>query len=156
MSEYQDRLMELDRQEAAMQFEAFTAETALEIGLGLIDKAKNEKKKITIDITRHGHQLFHYAFEGTSPDNDQWILGKIRVVNRFGRSSLYIGTLLKSLGKSMEEKYLISSFEYRAHGGSFPIILKGTGMIGTITVSGLAQEEDHAMVVDAIRTYLGK
>lgn len=31
---------------------------------------------------------------------------------------------------------------------------KGTGLVGTITVSGLAQEEDHRLVVETIRTYL--
>ena len=35
-----------------------------------------------IDIRRHGHQLFHAALPGTTPDNDRWIERKIRVVER--------------------------------------------------------------------------
>jgi uncharacterized protein (UPF0303 family) len=56
----------------------------------------------------------------------------------------------------MEEKYLISSLEFAAHGGAFPIRIKGTGVVGTITVSGLAQEDDHALVVRVLRAWLNQ
>jgi len=34
--------------------------------------------------------------------------------------------------------------------------LKGTGVVGTATVSGLAQEDDHALVVESLRAFLRK
>ncbi|ROR25793.1 heme-degrading protein [Mobilisporobacter senegalensis] len=55
----------------------------------------------------------------------------------------------------MEESSLLSSFEYAAHGGAFPIIIKNVGVVGTITVSGLAQEDDHALVLAVIKEFLG-
>ena len=64
--------------------------------------------------------------------------------------------LLKSKGKRIEEAYLIPESEYAPHGGCFPVIIKDTGLIGTITVSGLPQEEDHKLVVEAIRDYLAQ
>jgi uncharacterized protein (UPF0303 family) len=64
--------------------------------------------------------------------------------------------LLKSKGKRIEEAYLISESEYAPHGGCFPVMIKDTGLIGTITVSGLPQEEDHKLVVEAIRDYLAQ
>ena len=67
-----------------------------------------------------------------------------------------MGQMLKSKGKRIEESYLIPESEYAAHGGCFPIIVKGTGMVGTITVSGLPQEEDHKLVVQSIRAFLAK
>ena len=62
----------------------------------------------------------------------------------------------RNKGKTIEQSYLLSESEYAPHGGCFPVIIQGTGMVGTITVSGLPQEEDHKLVVEAIRTYLAK
>ena len=56
----------------------------------------------------------------------------------------------------MEEAYLIPEQDYGPHGGCFPIIVRNTGMVGTITVSGLSQEEDHKLVVQVIRDYLAQ
>lgn len=154
MKDYKKMLEVIDEQESRLVFSEFTNETALKIGLIIIENAKKENKKITIDIAKSGHQLFHYSFDGTSPDNDQWVERKNRVVNRFFKSSLYIQALLKHEGKSIEEKYHISSFDYCPYGGAFPIIIKNVGVVGIITVSGLTEEEDHGMVVSAIEEYL--
>lgn len=111
---------------------------------------------MAIDITRNGQQLFHVAMMGTATDNGEWIKRKNRVVNRFGHSSYYIGTYLRNAGQTMEEKYLLSSSEYAAHGGAFPLIIKNVGVVGTITVSGLPQKEDHELVVSTLRQFLAQ
>ncbi len=151
MNNYDELLKELEQQERDLQFQEFTNETALKIGLILVERAKKENKRITIDINRNGHQLFHYSCQGTSPDNDQWVIRKSRVVSRFYRSSYYITTLLAKTGKTLEEKYKISSIEYAASGGAFPIIIKDVGVVGAIAVSGMSQGEDHDWVVSAIK-----
>jgi uncharacterized protein (UPF0303 family) len=148
------QLEEILRQEEQLQFSQFTNDMALEIGMMLYAEAKKTGSAVTIDIARSGQCLFHYAMNGTSKDNAEWIRRKNNVVNRFGRSSYYIGTRLRSQSTTMEDKYLISSNEYAAHGGAFPLRLKATGVIGTITVSGLPQKEDHDLVVRVLRDYL--
>lgn len=65
---------------------------------------------------------------------------KSNTVNRFGRSSYYVGRYIASQGKTVEEKYFVSEKEYATHGGAFPLKIKNVGVVGTITVSGLAQE----------------
>jgi uncharacterized protein (UPF0303 family) len=149
-------LEQLLQEERELQFVSFNESTAWQIGCQLVERAQNDGLAIAIDITRGGHQLFHASLPGTSADNDEWIKRKVRLVYRFEHSSFYIGQLLKSKGKRLEEAYLISESEYGPYGGCFPAIVKNTGMVGTITVSGLPQEEDHRLVVQAIREYLAQ
>ncbi|MEO8357032.1 MAG: heme-degrading domain-containing protein [Chloroflexota bacterium] len=151
-----DILKQLLQEERELQFIKFNEDTAWQIGRQLVEHAVKEGLPVTIDITRGGHQLFHASLRGTSADNDEWVKRKVRLVYRFGHSSFYMGQLLKSKGKHIEEAYLISENDYAPHGGSFPIIVKDTGVIGTITVSGLPQEDDHKLVVQAIRDYLAQ
>ncbi|MCP4139599.1 MAG: heme-degrading domain-containing protein [Chloroflexi bacterium] len=149
-------LEELLLEEKELQFPNFNEDTAWKIGSWLVDYAIQNELPITIDIQRGEHQLFHASRPGTSADNDEWIKRKVRLVKRMGHSSFYLGQLLKSEGKSIEEMFLLPENEFAPHGGSFPIIIKGTGAVGTITVSGLPQEEDHKVVVKAIKHYLEK
>lgn len=150
-----DQILEqLLQEEQELQFVSFNESTAWQLGFHLVERAQKEGLPIAIDITRGSHQLFHASLPGTSADNDEWIKRKVRLVYRFGHSSFYMGQLLKSKGKRLEEAYLIPEGEYGPYGGCFPVIVKGTGMVGTITVSGLPQEEDHKFVVQVIREYL--
>jgi uncharacterized protein (UPF0303 family) len=149
-----DVLKQLLQEERELQFASFDESTAWQIGCQLVERAMKEGLPVTLDITRGSHQLFHASLRGTSVDNDEWIKRKVRLVYRFGHSSFYMGQLLKNKGKRIEEAYLIPERDYAPHGGCFPLIVKGTGMIGTITASGLTQEDDHKLVVQAIRSYL--
>jgi uncharacterized protein (UPF0303 family) len=155
-NEYTELLKELLQQEEEIQFKSFDNNMAFVVGLALLDAARSKSKGVTIDIARNSQQLFHFAMQGTSCDNDVWIQRKNNVVNRFGHSSFYMGISLKSNGQTIEEKYLISSSEFAAHGGAFPLIIQGVGVVGTITVSGLPQEEDHELVVTTLRKVLSE
>ena len=150
-----DVLEQLLQEEQELQFAKFSEEDAWNLGSQLVELARSRHLPVTIDITRGTHQLFHAALRGTSPDNDEWVKRKVRLVYRFGHSSFYVGHVLKSKGKTIEQSYLVSESDYAPHGGCFPIIVKDTGIVGTVTVSGLPQEEDHKLVVEAIRKYLG-
>jgi len=150
----EDVLKQLLQEERELQFTTFNETTAWLLGSALVEKCAGEGLPVTIDIMRGEHQIFHAGLHGTSADNDEWVKRKVRLVYRFGHSSFYMGRLLKSQGKTIEEAYLLPETRYAPHGGCFPIIVKGTGMVGAITISGLAQEDDHALVVQAIREFL--
>ena len=154
MEKYDDLLSELKRHEEELQFTEFTNDTALALGLRFIETAKKEQKAFTIDICRNGQQLFHYACAGTSADNDAWVRRKNNVVNRYNHSSYYMGTLHRAQGTTFEEKSGLDPREYAAHGGAFPIIVKDVGVVGTVTVSGLPQAEDHQLVVRVLGEFL--
>ena len=151
-----DVLEQLLQEEQELQFTIFNEDVAWKLGSQLVEQALRRSLPVTIDIMQGSHQLFHASLRGTSADNDEWVKRKVRLVYRFGHSSFYMGQLLKSKGKSLEQAYLIPESDYAAHGGCFPVLLKNTGMVGTITVSGLPQEEDHKLVVQAIREYLAQ
>lgn len=149
-----DLLEQLLQQERDLQFDRFDESTAWELGCQLVERAQRERLPVVIDIQHGSHQLFHAGLPGSALDNDEWVKRKARTVIRFGHSSLYWGELLKSRGQTIEKSYLVPESEVAPHGGSFPVIVKGTGIVGTVTVSGLPAEEDHKLVVEGIRAYL--
>ena len=81
---------------------------------------------------------------------------KAAVVYRFGHSSFYMGVSTPEGGPAFHERYMLDPREYAAYGGSFPIIVDGTGPVGTMTVSGLPQQADHELVVELIGLFLGQ
>jgi uncharacterized protein (UPF0303 family) len=94
--------------------------------------------------------------DGTSPDNWHWITRKEATVYRFHHSSYYMGRYLASQQTTIEQKYFVPEREYAAHGGAFPLIIDGLGVVGVVAVSGLPQAEDHQLVVDAMEDYMNK
>lgn len=149
-------LAELLAQEQRLVFPHFDNETAWALGQLLVDMARAQSLPVVIDITRAGQQLFHAARPGSSADNDEWIKRKIATVMRFGHSSYYMGRSSAAKGVVFTERYLLDPMRYAPQGGSFPIILKGTGTVGTLTISGLPQAEDHAFAVEGLTRFLAE
>lgn len=58
-------------------------------------------------------------------------------------------------GDLLSEKFPVDDEKYACHGGGFPIKVKGVdGVVAAVVVSGLAQEVDHALAIEAIQWYL--
>jgi uncharacterized protein (UPF0303 family) len=141
-------------QEKCLQFTRFDAETAWAIGTALKAAAERRKAFVTIDIQLHGTQLFGYAMPGTTPDNWEWVRRKRNVVLRYHRSSYAVGLQHQRAKTTLEGSTGLALKDYSTHGGCFPIMLAGTGCVGTITVSGLPQRDDHEMVVQVLQDIL--
>jgi uncharacterized protein (UPF0303 family) len=144
----------INRQEQALQFTSFDNDAALTIGNKIVEMAKADKVAVTVDISVNRNPLFFHAMAGTSPNNVDWIRRKSNLVNRTGHASFYTHTQAVERGQDFDNLPTFDRKDYAAHGGSFPIVVKGTGQVGTITVSGLAGVDDHAMVVRALKWYL--
>lgn len=143
-------------EEDRLLFPAFDNDAALSLGLKLLETARQRKLPVTIDVARAGQQLFHAALPGTTADNDQWIARKSAAVMRFGHSSYYLGRNAAFNGVPFAESKLVDPLLYAAHGGAFPIRVIGTGLVGTAAVSGLPQQDDHALVVEVIAAFLAE
>jgi uncharacterized protein (UPF0303 family) len=152
--QYSGMLASLAREEEELQFSAFSNGDALALGLKLVQRARDTGKAVTVDISRNGHQLFHHAMDGTSPNNANWVRRKNNVVQRYGRSSWRVGTQYRAKGTTFEAGSGADPADFAAHGGAFPLILRGTGVIGTITASGLPEQEDHELVTSVLREFL--
>jgi uncharacterized protein (UPF0303 family) len=138
------------RQEATLQFSRFNEDTAWHLGARLRQMAVSRNLTLVVDVRRFGHPLFYCALPGTSPDNPVWAMRKANTVARFHRSSYYMCLELQMKGTTLADRFGLTLNEFAAHGGSFPISLAGTGVIGSVTVSGLPQREDHQFVVEAL------
>ncbi|NRD79491.1 heme-degrading domain-containing protein [Bacillus sp. BRMEA1] len=150
----QQKMEKIKKQEEHLLFKRFTNENALEIGLYIVESAKKINKPVAINILKNGQTIFHYAMDGTAPDQDEWIKRKSNVVLRHHHSSYYMRLYNELKNRSYFEFYSVSPYEFALHGGAFPINVEGTGVIGVITVSGLAQEEDHELIIEALMKFL--
>lgn len=153
-----DQLDRLEGKEIELPY--FNSDVAWEIGTLARELAQELSKPILIDVTLANNQvLFHSPSKrGTVYDNDAWVERKKKTVLRFGKSSFYMGRKLvgkeKAAGCQLgtEKTYFIDSLEFATHGGSVPIKAANyDGIYGALTISGLAQEEDHMFALKVLR-----
>jgi uncharacterized protein (UPF0303 family) len=144
----------LEAEEQQLVFARFDNGDAWQLGSVMVAAAIKRSLPVTIDIRRHGQQLFHAALLGTTPENDSWIERKVNVVNRFAASSYLVGRRLAASGTTLDEALGVEPRLFAAHGGAFPIRIREVGVVGSITVSGLPQAEDHAFVTEMIEAFL--
>ena len=147
-------LDELIAQEQRLVFDSFNTDTAWEVGVALRAAALAAHLPVAISVRRNGQRLFHAALPGASADNDGWLERKCAVVDRYGCSSLRVGEQFRVAGKSFDTDARLDLSTYAAHGGAFPILVRGTGCVGTIAVSGLPQLDDHRLVVETLEQLL--
>ena len=149
-----ERLAQIAEQEGRLVFPRFTLETAWALGTSLRDAALARSAPVVIDIGLRERPLFHAALPGSGPANADWARRKRNVVLKLGTSTMGIALKLAASGETLEERYGLSPADHAAHGGGFPLTLDGLGCIGAITVSGLAQAEDHDLIVEALERIL--
>ena len=149
-------LDELEEQEARLVFDRFDDDTAWEIGVALREAGRARDLPIAIAIRRNGQRLFYAALPGSSADNEGWLARKSAVVDRYGRSSLRVGEQFRVDGKSFDSDSRLDPSRFAAHGGAFPVLLRGTGCVGVVAVSGLPQLDDHRLVVETIESVLSR
>lgn len=143
-------------EEETIQLPCFNAEIAWKIGNHIRARAAAEQFPIAIEVSLAGHPLFYCAMPGATPNNAEWIRRKRNVVDHFHRSSLYVKTTLDEAGRTMLDRHALHSEDYATSGGAVPVIVKGTGCIGAVAVSGLSQYDDHDLGIEAIRAVIAE
>jgi uncharacterized protein (UPF0303 family) len=143
-------------QERELQLPRLDAQIAWELGVRLRTMAVERGLAVVIDVRRFGQPLFYTALEGTTPDNVEWVRRKSNVVARFHRSSYAVGLKLEAKNDTLTARQGLPLADYATHGGSFPLTVAGAGVVGSVTVSGLPQRDDHELVVEALCAMLGR
>jgi uncharacterized protein (UPF0303 family) len=144
-----EQLETLLAQERDIQFDSFGYANAWAVGSRVVELATRRGLSITTALVFGDQQVFHSALEGTSADNDDWLAKKFRVVRRFNHASLTIGTQFRARGLDFAVDSGLDPRLYAAHGGAFPIRVRGS-IVGIFGVSGLTQFEDHELVVEVL------
>lgn len=140
---------DLAEEEARLIFGRFDEDTALRLGIALVELAWADALPVVIDIRTPDRTLFHAALPGSSPDNDDWARRKSATALRFHKSSLRVGTELRAKDRSLAYQGLPAA-DFADHGGAVPVRVAGVGVVAVATVSGLAQRDDHALVIRAM------
>jgi uncharacterized protein (UPF0303 family) len=150
----EEDIRRLAEQERLLLLPRFGPEEAWALGNTVREAALAQGAPITIDVSLRDRVLFHCALPGSTTDNAEWIRRKRNTVLRLWRSSYAVGRSLALSGKTQEAAHALPLADYAVHGGSFPLLLQGTGCIGAITVSGLPQRDDHTLVSDGLAAIL--
>ena len=148
-------LAKIAEQEQRLRFQDFNADTAWKLGNRLKANAEARGVAVTIQIRVGKELVFFFAMPGVNPGNADWARRKRNVVELLWRSSYAVGLSLQEEESSLEAKMGLPTRDYAPHGGSFPIMVEGVGVVGTVTVSGLPQRDDHAMLVEEIAAMCG-
>lgn len=136
-------------QETAYEFERIDEELALQMGLYVIRRARKMGKPVATRITLNRRTLFAFSMAGTKPESDNWIRRKENITYATNGSSYYWECWCEQGVHPLEWRGM-SYEDYAPAGGCFPLRIKGAGMVGTLTISGMASHEDHALAFETV------
>lgn len=139
----------VDAEERALTLTYFGDDDAWWLGCRLRELGLARRAPLGIVVQRAAATLFGCLLPGASQDNLEWIRRKIALTLRMERSSYAIGLAFRD-DPGVFERSGLSLDDYVADGGAVPIRVAGTGVIGAVGVSGLPQEIDHALAVQAL------
>lgn len=135
----------LEEQEQ-LELSNFNYDFVWKLGTSLYQAASKESLPIAIEIRHSEDVVFRVLLPGATIDNFDWTRRKAAVARRFHRSSLYMRVDAQTKGYDLNTRFRLSREDYVASGGGFPLMIRGSSLIGTVSVSGLPDVEDHRLI----------
>ena len=89
------------------------------------------------------------------PLHDGWLERMAATAFAFDMSSLRVRHMLRERGESLAT-HGFAAEDHATRGGACPIRVRGTGIVGLITISGLSDAEDHDRAELALKTLLAE
>lgn len=134
-----------------IELDSFSNRLALDMGMRIVELAKSRNLKVAVEICRLNHTIFLYVDDELPADKHNWLRRKANVAKHFEESSLRVKHDLIEGAMTLEKTFALAERDFLARGGSIPVFVKSAGMVATITVSGLRDEDDHQIIVDALQ-----
>lgn len=141
------------KQEQDLVLAEFDEAVAFKLGSAIRDRALAEGLSLVVDIRTWDRQVFFAATGGTSADNAEWVRRKVNTVRRFQRASYRM--VLERGEAPFSPQAGADPADFVIAGGGFPIRVKGAGIVGCLTISGLPGRDDHGVAVAALCDHLG-
>ncbi|MCS6759209.1 MAG: heme-degrading domain-containing protein [Candidatus Devosia euplotis] len=141
------------KQEETLVLGALDEDVAFALGSAIRARAFQKAMGIAIDIRTWDRQMFFAATAGTSADNAEWVRRKINAVRRFQRAR-YRMVLERGEAPFPPQSGAGPTDYVIAGGGGFPIRVRGAGIIGCLTISGLPGWSDQGVAVSALAAHL--
>jgi uncharacterized protein (UPF0303 family) len=145
----------IKQQETELAFAEFNEFVAHSLGERIRERALRERLVLVVDIRTFDRQLYFTALPGTTADNSEWVRRKFNLVRQVQKSSYRAVLENKTEADHFLPRRGLDNADFVLAGGGFPIRVKGAGVIGCITVSGLHERDDHQVAVDGICAELG-
>lgn len=145
----------IKKQETELLFNEFNELVAHSLGERIRERALREKLTIVVDIRTFDRQVYFMAMPGTTADNAEWVRRKFNLVRQVQKSSYRAVLENKTDADHFLPRRGLDNADFVLAGGGFPIRVKGAGVIGCITVSGLHERDDHQVAVDGICAEIG-
>lgn len=112
--------------------------------------------EIGYEVYSNNKPLLYFAHPSLSKDKNNWILRKRNVVETFGQSSKEIAEKNNNNLENFSLKYGYSSKDFALVAGAVPIRDTNNVIVGTLTVTGLAPDEDHQLALDVLEAVNNK
>ena len=131
-----------------INFSEFLHINALNMGINaLVIVKERELRRIGVRIRLDDKLVFQYLMDGKNEDN--YLKGKESVVIKTGKSSMFV--------YDHQEDYqeLLNDSNYCVSGGAIPIIINNE-IRGSISISGMTQELDHALAQEVLENAFNK
>lgn len=133
-----------------IELDSFNNSIGLEMGLAIVNLARERNQNVAVQVDRLNHTIFLYFDNNLPADKHNWLRRKANVAKQFEQSSLSVKNFLINSNMTLDQTFGLDEKDFLAKGGSIPIFVKGAGTVAIISVSGLHDEEDHKIIVDAL------
>lgn len=122
--------------------------------LRLLSICRRQTNKAAIEIFKNGRTSLRFLPDHLNADKTDWLRRKRNSVLYFGLSTAALNKKLNGEELLLETKYGLRREAYTITPGSVPIRVRGAGLIGALSITGLSPEEDHALAVSLLQKLL--